>query len=223
MLVIVLGVALTVVVLIARSKLVRDYFEASSNVSSSSPRSSKRSLTAAERRRVAAEIVAATDAGGSHWVEGVAVAESHGVSVFDVHDEVMAILDARDEADEAAAFQVTRELLGAGPEPRDFGDGGARVSVRGVSHWIERHELAELESDFFVLVREPSNRHDRNAIAVFGGDRKVGYVSAKRAEVYAPLLDAAGVTRVRVARAEGDGLCVRLPSLSVVRRFAQSE
>lgn len=40
-----------------------------------------------------------------------------------------------------------------------------------------------------MLVREPRNEHDRNAVAVMSGQRRVGYVSASRAEALAPYMD----------------------------------
>lgn len=51
------------------------------------------------RRKVAREMVAAEYAtpNGSHWREGAGVAERYGLSVFDVHDEYMAALDAREQ------------------------------------------------------------------------------------------------------------------------------
>lgn len=40
-----------------------------------------------------------------------------------------------------------------------------------------------------MLVREPCNEHDRNAVAVMCGQRRVGYVSSSRAVVLAPYMD----------------------------------
>lgn len=40
-----------------------------------------------------------------------------------------------------------------------------------------------------MLVREPRNEHDRNAVAVMSGQRRVGYVSSSRAVVLAPYMD----------------------------------
>src|SRR5699024_6134859 len=38
----------------------------------------------------------------------------------------------------------------------------------------------------------PDNKHDENAIAVYGGKRKFGYLAASAAKQYAPLLDQIG-------------------------------
>lgn len=179
-LVVVVLAAITVVVLILRSKAVRDYFEASSSVTSGSTQSDQRLTHETARPLVAA-------------------------GTADVH---------------AFSGRVKRELLSPGPDPHDLGSGGSRVEVRGVSHWIEKSEMPGPNVTYFVLVREPKNKHDRNAIAVYCGTRKVGYLSAKRAEVYGPLLDACDISRVRVTREEGNGLYLRLPSLSIVRKLA---
>lgn len=219
-----LGALVFVVVVIFRSNAVKDYISASDRAarsSSATPTSQPKPrgvLSAEERRRVAAEIVAAEDASGSHWVEGVAVAERYGVSVFDVHDEVMAILDRREAAEVAAASRVRNVRLKDGAMPEDYGAGGALVRAVGDSYWVKPETVAALSVDHFIVVREPRNKHDANALAVYADGRKVGYVSAARASTYAPLLDALGVSRVRVARDGEDGLRFRLPSLTVLRR-----
>lgn len=42
----------------------------------------------------------------------------------------------------------------------------------------------------FMLEREPSNEHDENAICVFLGPCKVGYIDRANASLLAPLMDA---------------------------------
>jgi len=64
-------------------------------------------LTAADRKAIAAEIVAAEKSTGrSHWDVGVEVAERHGVSVFDIHDEYMAELDRADRVQQRRASPI---------------------------------------------------------------------------------------------------------------------
>lgn len=53
----------------------------------------------------------------------------------------------------------------------------------------------------YLLVREPDNPADRFAIAVYGNRRRVGYVSAKRAALLAPLLDSVEADAFAVAGA----------------------
>lgn len=64
-----------------------------------------------------------------------------------------------------------------------------RMRVKGVAYYVtdaERKTFGALE---YLLVREPENEHDANAIAVYGHARKVGHVAASRAAMIAPLLD----------------------------------
>src|SRR5690625_4250246 len=50
--------------------------------------------------------------------------------------------------------------------------------IVGASHWVARDEMWQYQLDVFFLHREPQNPHDQHAIAVYGGDRKFGYMSA---------------------------------------------
>ena len=52
---------------------------------------------------------------------------------------------------------------------------------------IRKHCFAGAPLD---LIREPDNKHDRNAIAIFYDDKQIGYLSADIANKYAPKLDA---------------------------------
>lgn len=97
-----------------------------------------------------------------------------------------------------------------------------RLRVVGVSHYLGEGE--RIAAWTFQLVREPNNEHDENAIAVTLTDgRKVGYVSAKQAESYAPLLDRLGsrflVTAVGSAGTTSSRLWVDLPRLGALRVF----
>lgn len=66
-----------------------------------------------------------------------------------------------------------------------------RLRIVGTGHHVAYEE--RIEAWTYLLRREPKNRHDSNAIAVHLLDgRHVGYVSAKQAESYAPLLDRLG-------------------------------
>ncbi|MGK0715009.1 HIRAN domain-containing protein [Leucobacter sp. W1153] len=66
-----------------------------------------------------------------------------------------------------------------------------RVRVVGTSFALRDGE--QVKAREWMLVREPENPHDLNAIAVKRvSGKRVGYVSAKQAELYAPLLDVIG-------------------------------
>ena len=46
------------------------------------------------------------------------------------------------------------------------------------------------EGDELELIREPNNRYDSNAVAVYAGDEQVGYLFREEASEIGPLLDA---------------------------------
>ena len=71
-------------------------------------------------------------------------------------------------------------------------DDGIRSRIAGASHWVDSADLQRFNGTVFYLRREPANEYDANAIAIYGGTRKVGYVPASQAEKYAPLLDQIG-------------------------------
>lgn len=64
--------------------------------------------------------------------------------------------------------------------------------IVGSGYWVEPGTTPQYPLSIFFLHREPDNEHDKNAIGVYGGDRKFGYLSASAAAQYAPLLDQIG-------------------------------
>lgn len=60
-----------------------------------------------------------------------------------------------------------------------------RMRIRGTSYASSK----VVGSTKYLLLREPYNRHDEYAVAVYSGGLKAGYVSAAKAAVIAPLLD----------------------------------
>ena len=69
--------------------------------------------------------------------------------------------------------------------------GSSRVVVGTEYHQDAIDVLAHSghQLKYASLVREPNNPHDSNAIAVTILGKKVGYISARMAEEYAPLID----------------------------------
>lgn len=63
------------------------------------------------------------------------------------------------------------------------------LRIRGACAYINFTERHAHHGTDYLLVREPRNRHDKNAIAVVYDGRLVGYVTAARAAAIAPLLD----------------------------------
>lgn len=62
-----------------------------------------------------------------------------------------------------------------------------------------------------LLIRDPKNRHDRNAIMIctsggfFSSSKQVGFLSAELAAEYAPFLDAGGQMQAEVTEVTGGG------------------
>lgn len=69
---------------------------------------------------------------------------------------------------------------------------GVTCPVVGTTHWTTLEEKRAFTGDKFYLRREPTNAHDKNAIAVYAGMQKFGYLSAPMAARYAPMLDQIG-------------------------------
>lgn len=66
---------------------------------------------------------------------------------------------------------------------------GVSCPVAGISYWLSDSERRNVRDTVFYLRREASNKHDVNAVAVYAGERKIGYLSRGMAARYAPLLD----------------------------------
>lgn len=67
--------------------------------------------------------------------------------------------------------------------------GSVRMRIRGAMYYLSDADRERFSGTEYLLVREPKNRHDKNAVAVYCRGRKVGYVSATKAAAIAPLLD----------------------------------
>lgn len=99
-----------------------------------------------------------------------------------------------------------------------------RSRIHGTSYWVSDEDRRQYGGRTYVLLREPKNPHDPNAVAVYGRGRKVGYVSAGRAAAIAPILDQIGADAYRVS---GEGvsrnslrLWVGVPKVDGLRRLA---
>lgn len=104
--------------------------------------------------------------------------------------------------------------------------GGMRLRVVGTAYLVPHSRRQDVGGYSYVLVREPSNRHDANAVAVYDATRKVGYLSRAKAAVYAPHLDRIGAPGYRVAGEPPAGsvkLWIVLPPIAKVRAFPSTE
>lgn len=125
--------------------------------------------------------------------------------------------------DEPAVTVVTRKVPEVLVDLRDEAERSFRVV--GSSHWVPQDVVWQYQLNVFFLHREPDNPYDENAIAVYGGERKFGYLSAGAAAQYAPLLDQIGADFI-VARDNKDlaRMWFRLPRVPVLRaRMAAQE
>lgn len=102
-----------------------------------------------------------------------------------------------------------------------------RYRIRGSAFVVSDANRKRLGGGRYQLVREPENRHDACAVAIYGQGQKVGYVSAKKAASLAPLLDRLGDVAFVVGGAgvvsNSIRLWVDLPHLPELRAFVKSE
>jgi hypothetical protein len=74
-----------------------------------------------------------------------------------------------------------------------------RCEIAGTGHHCDDTTCSHLaKQPVLVLVREPDNPHDANAIAVHLDNRRVGYIPRRYNTVLARLLDAGKCLRARV-------------------------
>ena len=62
------------------------------------------------------------------------------------------------------------------------------VCVTGIQRYGYQYNSKIDETKHLVLVREPNNKFDKNAIIVKLGDNKIGYVKREEAQLLSPLL-----------------------------------
>lgn len=95
------------------------------------------------------------------------------------------------------------------------------MRVVGVGHYLEGAERDQWRSQRVVLVAEPSNPVDANAVTVaLLGGRKVGYLSAGTAKLYQPLLLELGPISVP-SRADGRKLWIDVPRVPALRKLSR--
>jgi hypothetical protein len=73
-----------------------------------------------------------------------------------------------------------------------------RHRIVGSSNYVTDDERRVYGGTSYLLVREPENTHDSNAVAVYGRGRKVGHLSAAKAAGLAPILDRLGFDAYRI-------------------------
>lgn len=101
-----------------------------------------------------------------------------------------------------------------------------RTRIVGSAHWVSDKERRRYGGSEYLLVREPGNEHDAQAIAVYGLGRKVGHLSAAKAASLASILDRLSADAYRVTGAGADArsvqLWVDLPRVDAIRKFTST-
>ncbi|MEO5318143.1 HIRAN domain-containing protein [Arthrobacter sp. CC3] len=101
-----------------------------------------------------------------------------------------------------------------------------RVRIVGTGYWVTTSGLNKHGGHEYLLVREPKNKWDANAVAVYGKGRKVGYVSAGKAAALALILDPLGFDAYRIGGApvtdNSSRIWADVPTIPKLRSFALS-
>ena len=101
-----------------------------------------------------------------------------------------------------------------------------RYRVKGSAFVVSDANRERFGGTEYQLRREPKNRHDGNAIAIYGQGHKVGYISAAKAASIAPLLDELPEVAFTVSGAGVLGNSIRLwvdvPSIPSLRQYVKA-
>ncbi|QWT25160.1 HIRAN domain-containing protein [Subtercola sp. PAMC28395] len=180
------------------------------------------------RKKVARQIVDAEDGSESFWVVGERIAGLHGLSIFDVTDEYNLLKDEVEQATEAKVLKANSSTVEE--SKMTVGDlrnlECVRTRIKGSAYYVTDSERAVFGGTEYLLVREPDNQYDANAIGIYGKGRKVGHVSAAKAGSMAELLDLAGADAYKVAGTSVSEtsmtLWIDLPKLPALRIYVKS-
>lgn len=102
----------------------------------------------------------------------------------------------------------------------------AKFRIVGSSYWVTETGRYRHGGKSYLLVREPQNDSDTNAVAVYGKGRKVGYLSQAKASALVPILDGLSYDAFRVGGEPPNGdsmrMWVEVPAVPKLRAFAES-
>ena len=126
--------------------------------------------------------------------------------------------DTRPRSPESVTVVMIDELL----ERVDLRDlPASRFRIVGTAFWVHDLDREAYGGPEYQLVREPENKHDSNAVAVYGRGRKVGYLSTAKAAGVGPELDRLGTAAYTVSGAgssdKSSRLWVDIPLLKGLR------
>ena len=77
----------------------------------------------------------------------------------------------------------------------------SRFRIVGSAFWVTDSGRYKNGGNEYLLVREPKNKWDANAVAVYGNGRKVGHLSEAKAGALAPIFDEPAFDAYRVGGA----------------------
>jgi hypothetical protein len=101
-----------------------------------------------------------------------------------------------------------------------------RFRIVGSAYWVTDTGRYKHGGNEYSLVREPKNRWDANAVAVYGKGRKVGYLTKAKAAALAPIFDALPYDAFRVGGTPPSGnsitMWVDIPALPKLRKFTSA-
>ena len=173
------------------------------------------------------------------WGSREAIAHAHGLLITEVTDETIRIREKERRARTQKASDENSSSLSRSRVETISADSmrlldlrhldATPLKLRGVSHYVSEAGRSKHGSSELVLKREPSNPHDSFAIAVYGSGRKLGHVSASRAALLTPLLDAlafdgyivAGIVEQVPGRMTQ--LHVMLPRIPLLRAYVRDQ
>ncbi|MGO4230418.1 HIRAN domain-containing protein [Arthrobacter sp. YAF34] len=101
-----------------------------------------------------------------------------------------------------------------------------RFRIVGSGFWVTDSGRYKHGGSDYVLVREPKNKWDANAVAVYGKGRKVGYLSEAKAAALAPIFDQLPFDAYRVGGAPPADNSIRMwvdvPAVPKLRAFVKT-
>lgn len=102
----------------------------------------------------------------------------------------------------------------------------SRFRIVGSAYWVTDSGRYKHGGTEYLLVREPKNKWDANAVAVYGKGRKIGHLTEAKAAALAPIFDELGFGAYRVGGTAPAPNSIRmwvdLPAIPQLRAFAKT-
>lgn len=102
----------------------------------------------------------------------------------------------------------------------------SRFRIVGSAYWVTDSGRYKHGGNDYLLVREPKNKWDANAVAVYGKGRKVGHLTEAKSAALAPIFDELGFGAYRVGGTAPAPKSIRMwvdiPAIPKLRAFAET-